>query len=176
MHNKTCPWCEKDYSTKDNKQKYCSHNCAGAAGNKARLPKEPRQSTQKCLNCDSFVNIKTRATKYCSLKCQKDLEFRIRIEESENGIKPASHQTYRNYLIRTFGAKCVKCDWKKVNPITNKVPIELNHIDGNSNNTKLSNLELLCPNCHSLTPTYKALNVGNGRHSRIKRYHEGKSF
>ena len=30
--------------------------------------------------------------------------------------------------------------------------------DGNRNHNDLDNLELLCPNCHSLTPNYKYLN------------------
>lgn len=41
--------------------------------------------------------------------------------------------------------------------------MELEHIDGNSENNDLSNLTLLCPNCHSLTSTYKGRNIGNGR-------------
>ena len=57
-----------------------------------------------------------------------------------------------------------------------KIPIELEHIDGNSENNNLSNLKLLCPNCHSLTSTYRFLNVGNGRYKRKQRYHDGKSF
>jgi hypothetical protein len=42
----------------------------------------------------------------------------------------------------------------------------LEHKDGNSENHNLNNLELLCPNHHSLTPTYGALNKGNGRTKR----------
>ena len=61
------------------------------------------------------------------------------------------------------------CGWSQVHSITNKVPIQLEHIDGNSDNNKLSNLKLLCPNCHSLTPTYGALNKNNGS-SRRKKY------
>ena len=41
---------------------------------------------------------------------------------------------------------------------------------------ELDNLELLCPNCHSLTKTYKALNLGNGRHTRRERYKDGLSY
>ena len=88
----------------------------------------------------------------------------------------ASSRTSKSYLIKLHGAKCMECGWDKINPYTNKVPIELKHIDGNSENNELSNLKLLCPNCHSLTPTYKALNKGNGRHKRMERYKEGKSF
>ena len=70
----------------------------------------------------------------------------------------------------------MECGWGEENPKTNKVPIELEHIDGNSNNNELSNLKLLCPNCHSLTPTYKGANRGNGRYERKERYKKGKSY
>ena len=70
----------------------------------------------------------------------------------------------------------MECGWCEINKYSGNVPIELEHIDGNSENNSLENLKLLCPNCHSLTPTYKALNTGNGRHSRRKRYEEGKSY
>ena len=60
----------------------------------------------------------------------------------------------------------------------NKVSInvELEHIDGNSSNNTLENCILLCPNCHSLTHTYKNRNKGNGRAYRRQRYKEGKSY
>ena len=70
----------------------------------------------------------------------------------------------------------MKCGWEEINNISKKSPIELNHIDGNSENNSISNLELLCPNHHSLTPTYRSLNKGNGRFKRRQRYKEGKSF
>ena len=36
--------------------------------------------------------------------------------------------------------------------------LELHHIDGNRQNHRLSNLKLLCPNCHSQTDTFRAKN------------------
>jgi hypothetical protein len=68
------------------------------------------------------------------------------------------------------------CGWNEINPKSGKVPIELEHSDGNSANNNLKNLKLLCPNHHSLTPTYKGLNKGNGRANRMKRYHDCKSW
>lgn len=49
------------------------------------------------------------------------------------------------------------------------VNVELEHIDGNSSNNNLSNLILLCPNCHSCTPTYKSKNRGKGRFLKINK-------
>lgn len=57
----------------------------------------------------------------------------------------------------------MKCGWGKIHDITNNVPIQLNHINGDSNNNNLKNVELLCPNCHSLTYNFGSLNNGFGR-------------
>lgn len=35
-----------------------------------------------------------------------------------------------------------------------KLKLELHHIDGNHYNNDISNLKILCPNCHSLTPNH----------------------
>ncbi len=44
-----------------------------------------------------------------------------------------------------------------------KWDLEIDHIDGNSDNNSEENLRLVCPNCHSLTSTYRGTNRGNGR-------------
>jgi hypothetical protein len=49
-----------------------------------------------------------------------------------------------------------KCECCGISNIWNgkKLSLQLNHIDGNSRNNLLSNLEILCPNCHTQTDTY----------------------
>ena len=37
--------------------------------------------------------------------------------------------------------------------------LHLDHVNGNSNDNNLANLRLLCPNCHSQTPTYCGRNL-----------------
>ena len=41
--------------------------------------------------------------------------------------------------------------------------LQVHHIDGNGFNNELSNLQLLCPNCHSQTDTYAGRNINNGK-------------
>jgi Zn finger protein HypA/HybF involved in hydrogenase expression len=69
----------------------------------------------------------------------------------------------RRYLIEKYKNKCSKCGWNKKHPITGSVPLEIDHIDGNSSNNLETNLQLLCPNCHALTPYFRNLNKGRGR-------------
>lgn len=53
--------------------------------------------------------------------------------------------------------KCLREEWNDV-----PIPLELNHIDGNRHNHLYENLEVLCPNCHAQTDTYRGKNVKRG--------------
>ena len=37
--------------------------------------------------------------------------------------------------------------------------LEVDHIDGDNSNNELTNLRVLCPNCHSQTPTWRGRNL-----------------
>ena len=110
---------------------------------------------------------------FCNNTCQREYEYRKTIKEWLSGndimnsgsIKISNH--IRRYLFEIQNSKCQECEWNKKNPHTNKVPLEVEHIDGDSQNNKFENLKLLCPNCHSLTKTYK--NIGSRKSTRIKR-------
>lgn len=40
------------------------------------------------------------------------------------------------------------------------IPLELHHKNGISNDHRLENLEMLCPNCHAFTDSYRGKNTG----------------
>lgn len=141
---------------------FCSRSCSAKFNNRKRI----NLNENKCLNCDVKVGLRN---KYCSISCKINYERNIIFEKIKNGDTSLCERNYKNYLIHLYGDKCMDCGWCEIHPITKKVPIQMEHIDGHSENNNLDNLKLLCPNCHSLTPTYGCLNKGNGRKNRYRK-------
>lgn len=84
-----------------------------------------------------------------------------RIELKNILVKNSNFQSYklRNRLFKE-GLKqkcCEECGWKKKSP-DGRLPLELDHINGDSMDNRLENLRMLCPNCHSLKPTHRGRN------------------
>ena len=47
------------------------------------------------------------------------------------------------------------------------IPLELHHKDGNRFNNEFNNFQLLCPNCHALTNSYRCKNCKKDKASNI---------
>lgn len=166
---KKCEYCGDEYKSLISENRlFCSQSCSTSSNNKKR------KDIKECLNCGEILD--NNRKKYCNHKCHREHERKVIFDKIENGDTTLHHKQYKKYLIHVYGEKCMECGWCEVNLYSGKIPIELEHIDGDSENNSLDNLKLLCPNHHSLTSTYKALNSGNGRHNRRLRYQEGKSY
>lgn len=154
-----------------NNPKFCSRSCA-ASYNGSKYPKRKRLSNANCVECKS--NLPYSAKKYCSRECQDNNKNRPVIEDWLSGTITGLdslgllRKPLKNYLISIRGNKCELCGWAQRNVVTGKVPIVADHIDGNWENNRPENIRLICPNCDSIQPTYKALNKGNGRQWRRK--------
>lgn len=192
---KYCLQCGKLIPYEKRENKFCSSSCAavynntGRVRNKKTREKKSRKLQEKnngeykslpetadingkryCKFCGKELARRNDAI-FCSLRCQQRYHQEEYVKRwkrgEENGIKGeygiSNH--IRRYLLEKYDCKCQKCGWGIKNEYTNKYPLEVHHIDGDYTNNKEENLQLLCPNCHSLTETYKSHNK-NGRKSR----------
>jgi len=55
--------------------------------------------------------------------------------------------------------ECELCGWNN-EAADGRIPVELDHINGDRTDNRLVNLRVLCPNCHSLQPTHRGKNIG----------------
>jgi hypothetical protein len=91
-------------------------------------------------------------------KGQKLLYKIVDINEYLMNNKPIQTHALRLRLLKDkiLSYKCNNCqntEW-----LNKPIPLELHHKNGNSLDNTLSNLELLCPNCHSLTSNHRGKN------------------
>ncbi len=78
----------------------------------------------------------------------------------------------RLFLAGLKKPQCEICGWARESA-DGRIPVELDHINGDRHDNRLENLRILCPNCHSLQPTHRGKNQkrrggGTGRHATLK--------
>ena len=76
------------------------------------------------------------------------------------GRSTSSSSKLKKRLIAT-GLKDWKCEICGLTEWNGEpIPLELDQVNGRSDDNRLENLRLVCPNCHAQTPTYRGKNVG----------------
>ena len=119
----------------------------------------------------SFVLYKGTTGKFCSHECQQEYQYNEWVKKWKSGEDAGVNGKYwlservRRYMLEKHDYKCEKCGWGERNEYTGRVPLQVHHIDGNCKNNNEENLQLLCPNCHSLTENFgsRNKNAPNGR-------------
>lgn len=123
-----------------------------------------KKEARYCRNCGKVLD--SYQQYFCSKKCSGAYKSKGYIDRWKNGletgvIKDGSvSDTIVNYLRLKYNNSCQKCGWNEINQWTHRVPLQVHHVDGDCTNNKEDNLELLCPNCHSLTDNFGSLNTG----------------
>jgi predicted nucleic acid-binding Zn ribbon protein len=167
-----CQQCGKELDYKHRNNKFCSSSCAAIHNNHLR------KVVNHCLFCGHEINKKKT---YCNNQCQQNFQWKQIKEEIlqngcfNNGVNgEANRRLVKRFLIERDGHKCQICgntEW-----MGQPIPLIVDHIDGNCENSSIDNFRLICGNCDMQTDTYKNKNHHKGRFWRIQRRNEGKSF
>lgn len=127
--------------------------------------------TYKCIECGKdCLWGRSKINKYCDSVCQQNYIWKnVTVPRIESGEATSnSAKTLKKYLIEKVGELCSDCG---IGGRWNEKPLilQLDHIDGNSDNNFVSNLRLLCPNCHSQTDTFGSKGNGSRYSKHTKR-------
>lgn len=144
---KQCIKCNKEHS---NSGKFCSRSCANS-----RVVSEETK-----LKISIALKGKTSNTQTMSVEEQKARIEKVRHTRLQKYLStPFEKLGVENRRRRVFEEQnfcCAKCgisEWQGF-----KLTLELEHKDGNNQNNSRENLEGLCPNCHSITDTWRGRN------------------
>lgn len=171
---KKCKHCNIIIPYDEREKTFCNHSCAAAFNNLGTCRNGNPRTIFNCIECGKKLT--PHQNKYCSKICCVKVHRKDKIEIWKRGELKTNDDKIpnfiREYLFDKYNNKCSECGWSKINIYTNKIPLQVHHIDGNYLNQDENNLCLLCGSCHSLTSTQGSLNNGKGR--RKRRIHRAK--
>lgn len=146
-----CAVCGK--KLKRGQEKFCSHSCSAKYNNGLR-----KEATY-CKNCGK--KLRKHQKNFCSHGCQHDYEYKEFIKRWKNGEEKGMNGKYglshniKRYMLEKTNCSCEICGCNWVNPKSGKPIVEIHHIDGDYTNNREENLQVLCPNHHAMTDTFK---------------------
>lgn len=116
---------------KNNGRVFCSIVCYGRA-NRIEKP---------CVICGTLIRSGLNK-KTCSRACANKHRAGIKYLLNRPKDKVKHYQSLKIRLLTLRGRSCQRCGYNKYEIL------QVHHKDRNHSNNELSNLELICPNCH----------------------------
>jgi len=162
-----CEKCGKSHDGTYGSGRYCNRGCSNSRthtketlqkiskGVKTHISKNGHQGgcNKDLMTVDEYENYLFNLNQTLNLKLlEKDFS-----EVNEHSIKK------RVYLEQKGSCNnCGLTEW-----LGTPIVLELEHKDGNHQNNIRENLECLCPNCHSLTDTWRGRNKKGKRSEKV---------
>jgi hypothetical protein len=156
---KICPKCNKEHNLNG---KFCGKSCANSRTFSNLSIQKKRESNLNFFNSLTEEERKKlsedKRLKYDYPEQQRKAAETKRQQSWSRPYEEMGNESVKRRLLYERVHKCEHCG---VGDNWNNKPlmVELDHIDGNNKNNKVDNLRLLCPNCHSQTPTFRARNI-----------------
>jgi 5-methylcytosine-specific restriction endonuclease McrA len=169
-----CKKCGNEFEPSKGLLSYCSMSCRNSRERtdevKDKISKTLKNSisTGKVMSYQERLNNMTDADRESFLKRMREItESQKKIAREKIMSEPFESLSFgrlRKRVIYEQDGKCNLCgidDW-----LGKPISLELEHKDGNHYNNLRDNLEALCPNCHSQTPTFRGRNI-KGRKQKV---------
>ncbi len=162
-----CEKCKKEHNGTYGSGRFCCRSCANAR----KHTKEIKQKISKSLqgNCynkgfkhseQSKLSMSESRKKYWKQKIENKIKITI------------FHELPKRYrdkiLFEEKGNRCEQCGLNYIDKKTKKGPYEIHHKDGNKNNNKKENLQILCLNCHWKTENWRFRNQKHSSNTKLK--------
>lgn len=154
--SKECENCQVQFQTEQRyinrgHGKFCSRACSGHYNGEQR--RDSKEHNVACALDGCSVTFHKSPSKM--LNSRSGIFFCSRAHKDEaqriggiRAIMPAHYGSsmtdYRTKALRALPNICAKCGYDKYLEV-----LEVNHIDCDRSNNDISNLEILCPTCHS---------------------------
>lgn len=147
---KNCKRCNKEFEPQKGLVNYCSIECRNSRG--------PRSEEFKKIVSEKLTGRKQDKKRpkevIDKIVEARKLNHQQKILSSE--YNELSFESLRWRILYEQKHACNKCginEW-----LGKPIILELEHKDGNHFNNDRENLEMLCPNCHSMTDTWRGRN------------------
>lgn len=161
--NRVCEQCATEFNTKDNRKRFCGRSCSATFNNTGR--RRHGIAPNLCLLCGEKCRRGGPKTQYCSTAHRQQHEVELWLAGELSGNWKYTYAAYvKRYLEERSGLVCEMegCNEQRKKSNGSHI-LQVDHIDGNWSNNRPENVRLICPSCHSLTDTWGAGNMGNGR-------------
>ncbi len=156
---KICEYCSTEHTGEFGSGRFCNKKCASAFSTKEKRLEINKRLSQKAKGFprtggkDFPKGVYEKRFKGTKDSARKANETKKKRQDGLSWEK-LTKKGKRDRLTNEFGKKCRVCgqgeEW-----MGRKLTLEWDHFDGNKKNETKGNLRLLCPNCHSQTPTFR---------------------
>lgn len=141
-----CENCNKQHDGSYASGRFCSKQCSKAFCTKGKRAEISRKVSEKLKGRQGHSKEKM-------LVIAKKVS-QSRIERFQNAsFEELGIGSKKVRILEEQNGCCISCNLSEW--LGEPIKFELDHIDGDKANNNRDNLRVMCPNCHSMTPTWR---------------------
>ena len=145
-----CIKCNNEHDGSFGSGKYCSRACANS---RVRTDEVKKKISIGVRNNEYLQSDEWKAKVIAANKNPEKIYKVAKTKKANRNYDTAHIWSIKRWIKEERGNKCEECGVTEWNG--KRLTLEVDHIDGDTNNNDIKNLKVLCPNCHSQTPTWR---------------------